>query len=280
MENVGVFWSGTEALLLEYRWKTWESNFFLIVTHDFDTAKNSSGWGRSRRCWRMTGRDSSSSERKSRAAWWKNLKPGEEGESTFLSSSASSFQSWQYEILLNLTQYYQGGSSHPWRVPAPASYWTGGGALSANSLWSRHPTLKFFVKCCCSNSESGWCRCPSHFHGARDEKVSWKIQFFSFIALGFIQHPSSFVKGNVPETLNCPLRSPELCIVVDHSSLPSQPIVITHYKGNVPLTIAAGDSRRRSGRRWSRVSCILASVSIWDSVVRPLAQRGGISCSL
>ena len=43
MENVGVFWSGTEALLLEYRWMTWESDFFLIVTHAFNTAKNSSG---------------------------------------------------------------------------------------------------------------------------------------------------------------------------------------------------------------------------------------------
>ena len=33
MENVGVFWSGTEALLLEYRWKPEIFSFFTMVTH-------------------------------------------------------------------------------------------------------------------------------------------------------------------------------------------------------------------------------------------------------
>ena len=90
MENVGVFWSGTEALLLEYRWQTWDTFVSSLLWLFLNPAKNSSGWGRSRRCWRTTGSGSSSSGRRSRAAWWRNLKLGEEGESP----SATICQIW------------------------------------------------------------------------------------------------------------------------------------------------------------------------------------------
>ena len=101
------------------------------------------------------------------------------------------------------------------------------------------------------------------------------------IVFGFISHLYLFVGSNVSEKrLKHWIPSHGTIVLVCHSSFPSWPIVTTHCKGYVPLPVAAGDSRWRSGRRWSRISRILASVSIWNSIVRPLAQRGGISSSL
>ena len=116
-------------------------------------AKNSSGWGRSRRCWRTTGSGSSSSGRRSRAAWWRNLKLGEEGESTQSRQSAKS------DFLSS-------------ERPLPP---LGSPCTSFSLGWRRC----FLIKIknpqkvnVCSNPASGGCRRPAHLHGAWDATVS------------------------------------------------------------------------------------------------------------
>ena len=111
MENVGVFWSGTEALLLEYRWQTWDTFVSSLLWLFLNPAKNSSGWGRSRRCWRTTGSGSSSSGRRSRADWWRNLKLGEEGELIFYFGKKGKIRSQRRAKNYLRLQFWQSSNS-------------------------------------------------------------------------------------------------------------------------------------------------------------------------
>ena len=180
--------------------------------------------------------------------------------------------------LPNLTSYHQRGPCHPWGVPAPASHWAGGGDFSPKSNFLKGLLLlKFCIRWVSMPCLPPWSmRCD----GELENPIN-PLPHSASIVFGFISHLYLFVGSNVSEKrLKHWIPSHGTIVLVCHSSFPSWPIVITHCKGYVPLPVAAGDSRWRSGRRWSRISRILASVSIWNSIVRPLAQRGGISSSL
>ena len=167
MENVGVFWSGTEALLLEYRWE----DLRCLILHYCDTisiqpraataereAEDVEEWlgaiqAAAEGDWEQPDGETSSRGRRVgcspfRQSPWQSA--------TFLAIFLTICYLLTILIsiflticnLPNLTSHYQGGSGHPWRVPAPASHWAWGGTLSAKSIF-HHPSEKFLEKCCC-----------------------------------------------------------------------------------------------------------------------------------
>ena len=121
MENVGVFWSGTEALLLEYRWKT--SSVLILLT----LSQSSQEQQRLREKQKMLKND-----------WERFKQQRKEIESSLMEKPQAGGGGWVHSHfstisflaiflticnLPNLTFDCQGGPCHPWRVPAPASHW-------------------------------------------------------------------------------------------------------------------------------------------------------------